>query len=48
MEPSFDLKSLILKPNFHIVPGENYVYFGQVENQMKHGQGIMISEKELF
>jgi hypothetical protein len=48
MDPSFDLKALIRQPNFHIVPAETYLYFGQVENQMKHGLGIMISEKELF
>lgn len=48
MSPEFDLKALIKQEDFHIVPAEGYVYFGQVQGQKKHGEGILVSERETF
>ena len=45
MSKNFDLKSLVKEADFHIIPDEGKVYFGQVQNQKRHGKGITVSEK---
>ena len=48
MDPSFDLHSLIKAADFHIVPDEGKVYFGEVVNSKRHGKGITITEKAIY
>lgn len=48
MNPEFDLKQLVKEPNFQIVPANGKVYFGQISNDRRNGNGITISEKEIY
>jgi hypothetical protein len=48
MSADFDIKRLIKKESFHIVPADGYVYFGEVASQKKHGEGILVSQKEVY
>ena len=45
MQTSFDLKTLVKKSNFQIVPGEGWTYFGQMEDGKKNGKGLLVSKK---
>ena len=45
MDKKFDLKNLVKEDNFHIIPDEGRIYFGQVANHKRHGKGITISPK---
>lgn len=48
MNPDFDLKKLLKKEAFHILPINNAVYFGEIVNEKKQGDGISVSEKEIY
>lgn len=48
MNPDFDLKKLLKKEAFHILPTSNAVYFGEIINEKKQGDGISVSEKEIY
>jgi len=45
MNAKFDVKTLVKQPDFHIVPADGKVYFGQIANKKKNGKGITVSEK---
>ena len=48
MNPSFNLKELVKSPKFSVVKDKDIVYFGEVENEMKNGKGISVTEKDIF
>lgn len=45
MNDKFDVKALVKQSDFHIVPADGKVYFGQISNKKKSGTGITVSEK---
>jgi hypothetical protein len=45
MNPNFDVKKLVKEDNFHIIPKDGKVFFGQVVDKKRHGDGITVSEK---
>lgn len=48
LDPEFDVGRLVKQPDFHIVPADGKVFFGQIKNKKKHGSGISVSEKEIY
>ena len=35
-------------PKFKVLKEHDGVYFGEVENQMKEGEGLKVTEKQIF
>lgn len=42
------IKDLIQKQSFRVIKSSEGVYFGQMENDEKHGKGIMVTQKNIF
>lgn len=43
MNPEFHIEQLIKEHNFSIIPAQDNIYLGQVQNDKKHGKGIMLT-----